>query len=342
MKKLFYLMFAFVLIIALAACGGKDEGTQPTEPEDTENTEGNTEAPAEENANLPSQLVIATGGTSGTYYPLGGGIAEIISDNTEVTATAQTTGGSVENMRLLASGEVELAFVQNDIADYASGGTLMFEGTAVENLQGLATLYNETVQIVLPANSDIETVADLAGKKVSVGAPGSGVEANANQVLEIYGLTFDDLKTEFLSFGDSVQKIQDGNLDAAFVTAGAPTSAVTELSATAGVKLLSLEDDKIDALVAKYPYYVKETIPADTYPKVGETTTVAVKAMLAVSSDLPEAFVYDVTKALFENTDKLVAINQKATSISAENGVQGLSIDIHPGALKYYQEIGLK
>lgn len=325
MKKLLSFTMLLVLVLVAAACGTKESGG--------ESTGGTT---------LPSQLVIATGGTSGTYYPLGGGIAKIITDNTEVTATAQTTGGSVENMRLLGNKEVELAFVQNDIADYASKGTFMFEGSKVDNLQGLATLYNETVHIVLPADSSISSVADLAGKKVSVGAPGSGVEANALQVLEVYGLTFDDLKAEHLSFGDSVSKIQDGNLDAAFVTAGAPTSAVTELSATKGVKLISLEADKIDALIAKYPYYVKEVIPADTYPGTPETTSVAVKAMLAVSKDLPEDFVYEVTKALFENTNHLVAINQRAESITKENAVQGLNLEIHPGALKFYKENGLK
>jgi TRAP transporter TAXI family solute receptor len=245
-------------------------------------------------------------------------------------------------MRLLASKDVELAFVQNDIADYAVNGLLMFEGTAVNNLQAIANLYNETVQIVLPGNSTITSVSELKGKKVSVGAPGSGVEANSSQVLEIFGLTFDDIDAEYLNFGDSVSRIQDGDLDAAFVTAGAPTAAVTELSATAGVQLLTIEDDKIDELIAKYPFYVKETIQADTYPGLPETTTVAVKAMLAVSSNLPEDFVYDVTKALFENQDQLIAITTRARDITKENALEGLRIDLHPGALKFYKEEGLK
>ncbi len=336
MKKILSSIFALMLLFALAACGGGNESSQGQ-------TEGGTDGDtAKTDEYLPSQLIIATGGTSGTYYPLGGGIAQIISDNTDVSATAQTTGGSVENMRLLSNQEVDLAFVQNDIADYAANGTLMFEGTKVENLQGLASLYNETIQIVLPGNSTITSVADLKGKKVSVGAPGSGVEANAQQILEIYGMTFDDLDAQRLSFGDSVQSMQDGNLDAAFVTAGAPTSAVTELSATNGVKLISIDDAKADELIAKYPFYVKETIPADTYPGVGETNTVAVKAMLAVSKTLPEDFVYNATKALFENVDKLIAINKKAESINVETATDGITLDIHPGALKYFQENGLK
>ncbi|WP_374723937.1 TAXI family TRAP transporter solute-binding subunit [Calidifontibacillus erzurumensis] len=330
MKKFLSSILVLTLLFALAACGGSNG----------ENAQNGGTTETEEY--LPSQIIIATGGTSGTYYPLGGGIAQIITDNTEVSATAQTTGGSVENVRLLNSQEVDMAFVQNDIADYAVNGTMMFDGAKTENLLGLASLYNETIQIVLPGNSTITSVADLKGKRVSVGAPGSGVEANAKQILELYGLTFDDLKAERLSFGDSVQQMQDGNLDAAFVTAGAPTSAVTELSATNGVKLLNIEDEKADELIKKYPFYVKETIPADTYPGVPETKTVAVKAMLAVSKTLPEDFVYNVTKALFENVDQLIAINKKAESISLETAVDGLTMDIHPGALKFYQENGVK
>ena len=317
MKRFFMFAIALLVVFSLAACSSGDSKD-------------------------PKQIILATGGTSGTYYPLGGGIAQIITDNTDVSATAQSTGASVENMRLLKAGDIDLAFTQTDIADYASNGTVMFEEGKVENLQGIATLYNETIQIVVPANSDISSVADLKGKKVSVGAPGSGAEANASQILEVYGLTFDDLKAEHLSFGDSAQKIQDGNLDAAFLTAGAPTSAVTELSATKGVKLIPLDEDKINELIEKYPFYVNEAIPADTYTDVGETTTVAVKAMLTVRSGLSEELVYEITKSLFSNTDLLVTINAKAKSISKENAVNGLSLDIHPGALKYYQEEGLK
>ncbi|OEF99054.1 C4-dicarboxylate ABC transporter substrate-binding protein [Vulcanibacillus modesticaldus] len=320
-KKMFLLALALVTVFALAACStGNEEGEK-----------------------APSQLIIATGGTSGTYYPLGGGIAQIITDNTNVSATAQSTGASVENMRLLQNKEVDLAFTQTDIADYANNGKLMFESGKVDNLQGIASLYYETVQLVVPANSDIKSVADLKGKRVSVGAPGSGVEANARQILEIYGLTFDDLKAEYLSFGDSSSKIKDGNLDAAFVTAGAPTSAVTELSATKGVKLVSLDSDKIAELVSKYPFYVKQTIPANTYSGLDkDVDTVAVKAMLVVRKGLPEDLVYDITKSIFENTDKLVTINAKAKNISLDNALEGMSLEIHPGALKYYQEKGLK
>ena len=287
-------------------------------------------------------LIIATGGTSGTYYPLGGGIAQIIENNTDMKAQAQTTGASVENMRYIASEEVDLAFTQTDIADYAVNGVEMFD-KPVANLKAIATLYPETIQIVLPGDSEITSVADLKGKRVSVGAPGSGTELNAKQILEVYGLTFDDLSAQHLSFGDSSQSIQDGQLDAAFVTAGAPTAAVTELSATKGVKILSLDQAKIDDLVQKYPYYALDVVKAGTYAgQDQDITTVAVKAMLVVRDGLSEDQVYNITKSLFENLDKLVAINAKAQAISLETALQGVSLELHPGAAKYFEEQGIK
>lgn len=325
MKKIITFLAIIGLVLSLGACSSDT---------DTEQGDNSNDAVAQ-------QLIIATGGTSGTYYPLGGGIAQIITDNTSASATAQSTGASVENMRLLQKQDVDLAFTQTDIADYATKAVKMFDGNAVDNLTGVASLYYETIQIVVPENSDINSVADLAGKKVSTGAPGSGVEANAEQILEVYGLTFDDLKAEHLSFGDSTSKIQDGNLDAAFLTAGAPTSAVTELSATKGVKLIALDADKIAQLVESYPFYVEQTIPADTYPGVSEVNTVAVKAMLVARAGLSDELVYDITKALFENTNELVLINAKAKAISLESAAEGMSLDIHPGALKYYQEEGI-
>lgn len=286
-------------------------------------------------------LIIATGGTSGTYYPLGGGIAQIIENNTDMKAQAQTTGASVENMRYIASEEVDLAFTQTDIADYAVKGVEMFD-KPVANLRAIATLYPETIQIVLPADSAIATVADLKGKRVSVGAPGSGTELNAKQILEVYGLTFEDLDAQHLSFGDSSQSIQDGQLDAAFVTAGAPTAAVSELSATKGVKILSLEQDKIDQLIAQYPFYTLDVVPTGTYAgQDQEVTTVAVKAMLVARDGLSEEQVYNITKALFENLDKLVSINAKAELIKLDTALQGVSLELHPGAAKYFEEQGI-
>ncbi|WP_289138621.1 TAXI family TRAP transporter solute-binding subunit [uncultured Brevibacillus sp.] len=323
MKKRGFLL-SLVLLVTMslvAACGGNSASS------------GN---------NDPSQLVIATGGTGGTYYPLGGGMADHITKNAGITATAQATGASAENIRLLRDKKADIAFTQNDIAEYASKGTNMFQQDGkIEAFQALGALYDETIQIVVSADSNIKNVADLKGKRVSVGAPGSGTEVNAQQILEAYGLTFDDTKLQRLSFADSAKAIQDGQLDAAFQTAGTPTAAITELAATTGVKIIPIDADKIDAIIAKYPFYVKTVVPANTYQTVPEeVTTVSVKSMLLVRADLSEDLVYKVTKAIFENTDKLG--HAKAKEIKMESVLAGVSIPIHPGAKKYFDEKGVK
>lgn len=320
-------VLALVLATALAACGG--------------NT-GEETAPGASGGEKPASLIIATGGTAGTYYPLGGGIANLIQDMVGTNATAQVTGAAVENMRLISDKEVDLAITQGDIADYAFKGTEMFQEDPVANLQAIGALYQETIQIVVSEKSGITSVSDLEGKKVSVGAPGSGTEVNARQILEAYGLAFEDLGLERLSFGDSAKKMQDGGLDAAFVTAGAPTAAINELAATTGIRLLAIEDDMVKAITDKYKYYSQQVIPSGTYPKQdADVKTVAVKAIMSVRSELDEQLVYDITKTLFENTEPLIAINAKANEIQTDKALEGISIPLHPGAEKYLKELGI-
>ncbi|RKD27124.1 C4-dicarboxylate ABC transporter substrate-binding protein [Ammoniphilus oxalaticus] len=320
-------------LFAVACGGGGNNAGQPS---------GETNDGAGEKL---ESLIIATGGSSGTYYPLGGSMAQLFQDHV-IPASAQVTAASVANMRLLKDGEVDLAFTQGDIADYATKGTIMFEeGGAIDNIQAIASLYNETVQIIVPENSSIQTVADLKGKHVSVGEPGSGTEANAEQLLEVYGLTFDDLgKAERLSFGESTSHIQDGTVEAAFVTAGTPTAAVNELAATKGVRVIGLDDEHIAELIEKYPYYTEQAIAAGTYSGFDQDIkTVAVKAQLVVRAELDEALVYDLTKTLFDNLDAYKQGNhQKAEEITLEQALEGVSLDVHPGAAKYFEEKGIK
>ncbi len=320
-------VLALVLVTALAACGGNAEEES---------------APGASGGEKPTSLIIATGGTAGTYYPLGGGIANLIQDKVGTNSTAQVTGAAVENMRLIQDKEVDLAITQGDIADYASKGTEMFQDNAVDNLQAIGALYQETIQIVVSEKSGITSVSELKGKKVSVGAPGSGTEVNARQILEAYGLAFEDLNLERLSFGDSAKKMQDGGLDAAFVTAGAPTAAINELAATTGVSLLAIEDDMVKSITDKYKYYSLQVIPAGTYPKQDvEVKTVAVMAIMSVRAELDEQLVYDIAKTLYENTEPLIAINAKANEIQTDKALEGISIPLHPGAEKYLKEQGI-
>ena len=210
----------------------------------------------------------------------------------------------------------------------------------IENIKAIGTLYPETIQIVTTAKSGIKSVEDLKGKKVSNGAPGSGTAANAEQILEVYGLSLDDIEKQDLSFDESVNGIKDGNIDAAFVTAGTPTAAVEELSATEDVVIVPVEADKAEELIEKYPYYAKEVVPSGTYKLDSEVPTVAVLAMLVVKADLSEDLVYDITKSIFENLDQVT--HAKAKQIKPENALNGVGIEVHAGAQKYYDEKGIK
>ncbi|CCO08373.1 TAXI family TRAP transporter solute-binding subunit [Desulforamulus hydrothermalis] len=283
---------------------------------------------------------IATGGTAGVYYPLGGAIAEILNKNLPgVNATAQSTGASVANINLLTQGSVQLAFVQNDIAYYAANGTEMFKDKKVEGLRCLAAVYPETVQIVTLDKTGIKSIADLKGKRVAVGAAGSSVTANAQHVLESYGITFADIKPQYLSFSEAANGLKDGNIDAAFVTAGFPTAAIQDISAQHKVVLLSVADDKAEQLTKKYPFYTKVVIPAGTYPNQDkDVTSLGAKAMLVVSDKMDEQTAYDITKAVFTHLDQLQAAHNVGKHISKDTAKEGISIPMHPGAEKFFNE----
>ena len=329
-RQKMYLMLVLMLVtsIILAACGSDEAGTDDSDNE-------------AEKPKVEKQFInLVTGGTGGTYYPLGGSFAKIISDNTNADATAQSSGASAENMQAISSGDADVAFTQTDIASYAKDGKLMFEGSAVTNAKAIASLYPETVQIITTSKSGITSIEELKGKSVSVGAPGSGTYANAEQILEIYGMTMDDIKPQNLSFDESTGGIQDGTIDAAFITAGTPTGAVESLAATSEVVILPLSEEKITALIEKYPYYAKDEVPSGTYKISEAVSTVAVQAMLVVREDLDEQIVYDMTKAIFENLDQVQ--HAKGKLIKVENALNGVGIDVHPGAQKYFDEKGVE
>ncbi len=281
-------------------------------------------------------LSILTGGTQGTYYALGGALADTISQETGIKTTAEVSQASAANMTALKDGSAEIAFVQTDIAYYASAGELMFDGEVIDNVSAIGALYPETVQLVTLEKSGIKTFEDLKGKKVSVGAPGSGTYANAEQLLEIHGLTMDDIQPQNLDFGESQESLQAGQIDAAFITAGTPTSAVEALNAVAQVYIVPVTDAKAEELISKYQYYAKEVIPAGTYGIAEDTPTVSVGAMLIIQNEVPEDLAYEITKAIYDNASKLT--HPKAALIKAETGLDGIGIPVHPGAQKYFDE----
>jgi TRAP transporter TAXI family solute receptor len=232
---------------------------------------------------------------------------------------------------------VQIAFIQNDIAYYAVNGEEMFVDNKIEGLQCLATLYPETCQVITLEKSGIKTIADLKGKKVAVGAAGSGVEANARQILAAYGITYDDIKVQYLSFAEAANSLKDGNIDAGFITAGHPTAAIQDIASQHQVKLLSIDDSVADKLIADYPFYTKVTIPVDTYPnQAEEVNTIGVKAMLVINDKMSDETAYSYTKAIFDNLDQLKAAHAVGSFISKENAKAGISIPMSAGSEKYF------
>ena len=294
--------------------------------------------------NAKKDYILATGGTGGTYYPFGGAIANIWHTKIEnMNVTAQATGASAENLRLINKGEAEYAIVQNDVMDYAYNGTDLFAGEKLANIMTIGTLYPEVVQIAVSKDSGIKSIADFKGKRISVGDAGSGVEFNAKQIMEGYGLTFDDIKKSNLSFKESAEGIQNGTLDGCFVTAGVPNAALQELAFTAGLTLVPVDGEAAKKICEKYGYYTQTTIPGGTYKGTDDDTpALAIKATLAVNSKLDEQTVYEMTKALFENLDELATAHAKGKEVSAKAAVTGVSVPFHPGAKKYFKEIGLE
>ena len=288
-------------------------------------------------------LTLATGGTTGTYYAVGGVMATVLNpvlENSSITVTS--TGASKANIQLIDEEDADLAIVQNDVMYYAYTGTDLFEDEgAYDTFAAVAGLYDETVQIVT-TDSSIQTVADLAGKTVSVGDAGSGVEFNAKQILAAYDLSFDDIKVVNASFGDSADSLKDGKIDAAFVVAGAPTTAVVDLSTVKDISLVQLDEEHIEKLQQNYDFYTKTVIPEGTYTGVGDATTVSVRATLIASVDTDEEVIYELLKAMFDNQEALIAGHAKFEFLNLEDAVKGISVPFHAGAVKYYGEQGIE
>lgn len=231
------------------------------------------------------------------------------------------------------------------LLNYAYTGTETFaDKEKIRNIRGMAMLYPEVVQIIATKASGINSVEDMKGKKVAVGAPGSGTEVNTRQILEEYGLTYDDLgKTDYLSFNEAADQLKDKQIDAAFVTAAYPTSAVTEVTQTADIVIVPVDSDKIGSLSSKYPFYTEVIIPGGTYKGNDEDVSqAAVMAMLVVPEDLDEDLAYELTKQMFEQRQVIIDTHARGNDIKLETALAGMPIDVHKGAMKYYEEKGIK
>ena len=314
MKKVIALLLALVMVFALCACGSSSK----------------------------EALTFATGGESGTYYAFGSVLAQYVSSNSDLSVTAITGNGSKANVEDLDAGDVQLGFCQSDVMSYAYDGTNLFAETgAVGSFSVAAALYKEQVQIVT-MNPDIKTVADLKGKIVSIGAQGSGVYFNAIDVLGAYGMTEADITPVYQSFGDSAESLKDKKIDAAFIVAGAPTTAIVDLSTSGQVYLVSIDDEHMDKLLSSSPYYSAYTIAADVYGTPGDVQTVAVAAVVLVRDDVSDDDVYTFVSTIFDNIGAISEQHGKGAELSLEFASSMTSVPYHPGAAKYFAEKGFE
>lgn len=313
MKKIISIVLSLALVLALTACGGA--GTKMT---------------------------MGTGGTAGTYYGYGGVLGQYITNNAGVNVTVVSTDGSKANIQGIDAGNYQLGTVQSDVMSYAWDGTRSFESEGkVDSFRTVAGLYAEAVQLVT-MDKNIKSVKDLKGKAVSIGAPGSGVYFNAMDVLKAADLTENDIKAQYQSFADSADALKDGKIDAAFIVAGPPTPAITELCTTNSAYLVPIDGEVAEKMMADCPFYTVHTVPAGTYAgQTEDVKTVTVKATLIVSADAAEEDVYNLTAAIFDNIEAITAENGKGAELSLENATSGMTVPFHAGAAKYFAEKGI-
>jgi len=315
MKRMIAFLLSAVMVLALCACGK----TSATE------------------------LKYATGGTSGTYYGFSGVIANVLNEKLKnsLSLKVESTGASKANIQMLASGDADIAIVQNDVMYYAYTGTDLFAGgNPITSFSAVASCYPEYVQIL--AKKDITSIEQLSGKNVSVGDAGSGTEFNAKQILGAYNLTFDDIKVSNQSFADSADALKNGTIDAAFVVAGYPTTAVTELATNFDFNLLSIDAAHAEKLQADYGFYYYGVIPANTYSPVKEDVpAVAVMATIVASNKVSADAIYAFVKGLFDYKADITAGHVKGNELDLNTAVSGVSIPWHEGAEKFYKEQGV-
>ncbi len=289
------------------------------------------------------QLSIATGGTGGVYFPYGGGLAEVIGAHVDgATASAEVTGASVENVALISRGDSDIALALADTVYQAFHGEGAFEGRQVDELRALASIYPNAVQIVTLADSGITSIEDLRGQRVSVGAPGSGTEVSAQTLLAANGITYDDFSPERLNFNETADALRDGDIVAGFWSVGPPTSSIMNLATTRSIRIIALTDEQIAAAIEVEPTFAPYTLRAGTYDGMDTPVqTISTPNVLIVNDDMDEELAFNITRAMFENVEELIAIHPAANDTTPDFSIASTPIPFHPGALRYFEEIGM-
>jgi len=289
-----------------------------------------------------ASISIATGGTGGTYYPIGGAIAAAASKMPGLNVTAETANAAVANTNLITEGEIEIAFSQADVTAWAYNGEVMFEGRPLKNIRTIAALYPETLQLVISKSAGINSLEDLKGKRVCVGAPGSGTEGDVRAIFNAVGIKYEDMKVDFLDYNGLSNRFKDNQLDAGFLVSGVPTSALMDLTTVKDVALLNFDNEMMDKLIKAVPFFIPNVIPAGTYRGIDtDINTPAVMAILITNDMMPEDVIYNFTKGMFDNIEDIHAAHAMARNIKLETATKGLTAPMHPGAAKYYKEKGI-
>lgn len=321
--------------LALSACGSDSDGGSDAGGSETEGTSS-----GEVGSEDASFVTIAAGGTSGPYYQIGATMSQILADELGSDTSVQATGASVENINLIVDRGAEVAFVMGDATRQAMEGTGPFEGESYADLMAITALYPNYVQLVTTAGTGIASVADLEGRRVGVGDVNSGVELNAQMILEAHDMSYDNIEEDFLSYSEAIDQMKNGQVDAAFVTSGLPNASVLDLATTDDVVIVPIEGDGMARLQELYPFFNENVIPGGTYDNTEDVPTASIMNQLLVSSELSEDAVYEITQALFENLDQIHAAHKAAQGITLDSVTEGLVTDLHPGAIRYFEEQG--
>ncbi len=342
-KWLIFMLVAVFLVGIFAVGGCAPDEAVPDEP-DVDEPEVDEPDVDEPDAPAVTRVNMGAGWVTGVYYPLAGAMSRIAHTSIDnISLTVESSGASAVNSRMIGSADLDMAIVQNDVAYYAYHGEgAAFEGNPIENMRGMFSLYPEPVQLVAAAGSGIESPSDLAGKRVALGPLGSGAEVNALQVLDAAGLSEGDLASaERLEAGEAADFLRDGRIDAAFFTVGIGASVIDELSVMSDIYLVNIIGDIAATLIDTYPFYASVTIPGDAYTDVPEADTVAVLSIIVCRDDLDADLVYDFMKGIFDNIDTIHGAHDVGKLVTLDTALDGMSVPLHPGAERFFEELGM-
>ena len=335
MKKFLALMMMIVMALTVAACGGGGD------------KKADNKAAAGKVDRSKEFITVLTGPTSGIYFPIGGAFSKVVGEMGYKTS-ATATGATAENINAILTGKGEMAIAMSDSVIQAVEAFGAYQGKPkAENLRAMMGLWPNVCQIVTTKDSGITKFSDLKGKRVGVGAPNSGVELNARMMFEAHGMTYKDAKVDYLSYGEAIDQIKNGQCDVAFVTSGLGNATIKELGTAKEIVFVPVEGEALKKLIAKYPFYVEWKIPKETYGTKVDTTTAAVMNIMLVSKNLSDDVVYDLLTGIYSQKGletigaSYATAKREIKPETALRGIQGTSVKLHPGAEKYYKEKGM-